>query len=141
MLIKLKRYAANHDGVLGKLFLENGHEFCFTLEHSYDSGLGNGSYTPKVPVGAYKCIRSQHRLHSSTASFETFEVKGVPEHKGILFHTGNWNDDSDGCILLGNNITTTPDAHMITNSRATFKKFMELLTGFNEFTLVVEETK
>ncbi len=74
-----------------------------------------------------------HRLHGMTEDFETFEIRGVPGHTGILFHWGNYNQDSDGCVLLG----SARNGDMIVNSREEFANFMELQKGINNFELVV----
>jgi len=137
MNLTLKRTDNREDGIFGVLTeTDSGKQVAVTLEHSYDSGLGNGSYAPKVPPGIYKCARGMHKLHNMRQPFETFEVMGVKGHKGILFHVGNWNNDSEGCILVGHGYGGDP--RMISQSRMTFSKFMALQHGINEFTLIVE---
>jgi hypothetical protein len=142
--LKLIRHDHQVDGIFGKLFTEEGEKIAVTLEHAYDSGLGDGSYTPKVPPGEYLCVKSQHQLHSMAHPFTTFELKKVPGHTNILLHSGNFNEDSDGCILLGQEITHTTHAPnhpggttMITASRVTFKKFMERMNLIDTFYLTV----
>lgn len=103
-----------------------------TLEHAYPEGLG---FRAKIPVGIYECIRGQHCLHGMSESFETFEVTGVPQHTGILFHWGNWNRDSEGCILLGE----AQVGDMVTYSRRAFLKFMDLQRDSKAFKLTVFE--
>ncbi len=134
MQFKLKRTDRNVDGVFGVLTDEQGHEVLRTLEHAYGP-----DFAPKVLTGEYTCKRSAHRLHGMDHDFETFEVTKVPGHSGILFHWGNYNQDSDGCVLVGKHATLGPGGPtMIINSRTTFARFMDLLKGINEFTLTVE---
>jgi Family of unknown function (DUF5675) len=123
--MKLQRTRYTADGIFGWLLDSSGNGTAHTLEHSYD-------LKPKLPAGTYKCVRGKHQLHGGIP-FETFEVTGVAGHSGILFHVGNYNKDSDGCILLG--AGTLPG--MITNSRLAFALFMDSLRGINEFTLEV----
>lgn len=126
------------DGVFGRLVTEIDDELAVTLEHVYLHPEGN-VVSNKIPVGSYECVRGQHLLHGMPQSFTTFEVMGVPGHTGILFHWGNYNKDSDGCILLGQSIALQPNGErMITNSRATFEKFMELQAGVDSFQLTVK---
>jgi hypothetical protein len=68
-----------------------------------------------------------------TQDFETFEILGVPGHTGILFHWGNWNKDSDGCLCLG----MVRSGNAVLRSREAFANFMHMLEGVNECTLVV----
>lgn len=123
--MRLVRENCKPTGIFGSLQDDSGNVICVTLEHSYDC-------VPKVPNGTYKCIRSIHALHDGV-KFETFEITGVAGHSGILFHIGNYNGDSSGCVLLGK--TVNGDA--ITNSKVTFNKFMTMLVEVDEFTLTV----
>jgi hypothetical protein len=73
-----------------------------------------------------------------TKPFETFEITGVPDHTGILLHPGNYDGDSSGCVLLGQNIITQPNGiQMITNSHHAFEDVMNSLVGITEFQLTV----
>lgn len=123
--------ACRPDGILGVLDDDEGHQLAVTLEHSY-----NGK--PKLPAGTYTCQRGPHRLHGMKDSFDTFEVLNVPGHTGILFHWGNYNGDSEGCVLLGRVSCDSPKGCMVTSSRATFARWMMDLEGVQSFTLVVD---
>lgn len=73
-----------------------------------------------------------------TKDFQTFEIMDVPGHDNILFHWGNYNKDSEGCVLLGKaEVSQANGQHMITSSKETFDIFMKYLAGVNEFTLTV----
>src|SRR5689334_19296677 len=99
----LVRKKIGADGVFGELLNARNDESLFvTLEHAYPSEDG---FWAKIPKGEYLCKRGVHQLHSSQP-FTTFEVMDVPNRYGILIHWGNWNSDSNGCILLGIDILT-----------------------------------
>jgi hypothetical protein len=132
MTLRLKRIWFKPDGVFGELTSVTDKHYFYTLEHSYNN-------VPKIPNGTYTCKRGPHRLQGMTEDFETFEVMNVPKCTGILFHWGNYNSDSSGCVLLGQEMVKPAGRYMLTNSRATFKQFMLLLSGVNEFTLIVED--
>lgn len=131
MKIRLVRKDFRNFGIFGELIADSF--ILKTLEHAYLNE--KGFYVPKVPAGAYLCRRGPHRLHGMKETFETFMLMDVPNADGILFHWGNYNSDSEGCILLG----LTRDEHMVTQSRKAFSKFMELMEGCEEFNLIVEE--
>ena len=133
MDLTLTRTDYRPDGVFSELKDNSGKHICFTLERSFPQGT---SYLPKVPSGVFKCVRGTHQLDHGDP-IEAFEVTGVPGHTGILFHIGNYNHDSDGCILLGLEILKPAD-WMLTMSAITFKKFMDLQENVTEFTLTVE---
>lgn len=134
----LKRNQFRDDGIFGELTTAEGKLVAVTLEHAYDAGLGNGSYKPKMKAGVYKCYRGLHRLHGMTSDFETFEIEEGPEHDNILFHAGNYNKDSEGCVLLGSHIAIQANGdQMISLSKVAFAKFMEMQKDVKEFTLKV----
>lgn len=136
MELKLKRLDYFSDGIFGELYDSAGRKLASTLEHAYDSGNGNGSYVPKLPNGNYICLRGVHKLHDGVP-FETFEITGVPGHSDILFHVGNYNKDSDGCVLLGINQETVSKTHYVDNSRIAFGRFIDTVKGLDKFTLTV----
>lgn len=129
---------SRQDGIFGELY-QNGELFGVTLEHAYED-IDNDTWLPKLLRGAtYTCRRGMHRLehYNKGEPFETFEVMNVPGHSGILLHVGNFNRDSDGCILLGVKLDRTNADWWITESRTTFAKFMKALDGVDEFELEV----
>lgn len=128
---KLRRTDWRDDGVFGEFTFEGDEAPCMvTLEHAYEKEA-------KVSPGVYTCRRGMHQLGAGFP-FETFEILGVKGHSGILFHAGNYNKDSHGCVLCGQAIHVQPNGEwMITASRATFEKWREKLAGVDEFQLEV----
>lgn len=134
--LTLKRNKFRSDGIFSTLTDMHQYKLAETLEHAYLDA--SGQYLPKIPGGAFKCVRGKHRLHGMTSDFETFEITGVRGHVNLLFHWGNYNADSEGCVLLGKNtIETIHKNLMVTESKSTFKAFMDKLQGIDEFTLVI----
>jgi hypothetical protein len=127
MLWRLKRGIINEHGVFGGWISPDGDLLAVTLEHAYLDSDGN--VFAKIPVGQYTCRR---RL-SPKFGYDVFELIDVPGHNFVEIHRGNVNADSDGCILLGNNI----ENDQIMNSKVTFERFMNLMEGVNEFQLDV----
>lgn len=126
MNLTLHRRNKTEAGIFGDIWAEDGSFICVTLEHSYD-------FQPKLPQGIYTCKRGLHRLAHMKEPFETFEILDVPGHSDILFHVGNYNRDSDGCVLIGIEFGDK----MITESRVAFQEFMDLQKGIDTFTLTV----
>ena len=119
------------DGIFGEFAFDGEARFCFTLEHSYDN-------QPKLQPGTYTCVRGTHKLHNGVP-FETFEITGVAGHAGILFHAGNFNRDSEGCVLVGHTIAVDPNTgdEMVTGSKDEFAQFMARLEGVDSWQLEV----
>ncbi len=139
----LRRTDKRSDGVFGEFSFEVDPNlpnlfafFAYTLEHAYDDG--QGGWQAKLPEGVYTCVRGTHALHNGIP-FETFEITGVAGHKGILFHAGNFNRDSEGCVLLGRDVAINPNTgeEMVTGSKAEFAAFMARLDGVDSFQLEV----
>jgi hypothetical protein len=132
--IKLTRKSAQLYGILGEISNAVGEVLYVTLEHAYKDGF---TFVPKLAPGVYTCKRGIHRL-SNLNPFEAFEVMGVPDFQnspvtGILIHVGNYNNDSEGCIL----IAMKRGVGCILDSGDAFKAFMASQEGCDEFTLTV----
>ena len=136
MDLTLTRFLVRPDGIFSRLSNPQGETLAVTLEHAF--GNPQSGYGAKLPIGTYACQRGTHRL-AHGPEFETFEVTGVTGHSGILFHVGNFNIDSDGCILLGTAFSEYGDngGFMITNSRMAFSSFMAIQAGVTTFELTV----
>lgn len=152
MDLTLNRKMFREDGIFGELTGNGGSFFLVTLEHAYPSnpnpdGSVEINYQPKVKAGKYLCRRSMHRLHGMDHDFETFEVTGVPDFEGkpvsgILFHWGNYNNDSEGCMLLGQSVGARyPSGKMIVckSEHEGWKLLMATQAGIDSFYLTVED--
>lgn len=123
------------DGIFSELRDDQGNLLAETLEHAYE--VEPGVWRPKIPNGTYQCWLGDHLLHGMTEPFETYEITGVPGHSNLLFHWGNFDQDSEGCVLVGRDLVQTPKKFWIDNSRLTFAALMKALEGRQGVTLVV----
>lgn len=122
----LVRNSFTRDGIFGVLLDDLNNIICYTLEHAFPTSDG---YLPAMIDGVYTC---QRRL-SPHFGYDVFEVLNVPNHSYIELHRGNYNIDSDGCVLLGEQV----EGAMITNSEIAFNAFMARQTGIDTFQLNV----
>ncbi len=129
MTLTLQRLDYREDGIFSELLKEDGSVLAFTCEHSYN-------HRPKLYLGTFICKRGTHRLHSGPP-FKTFEVTGVNGHSGILFHKGNTQVDSNGCILVGEEFGVIDDKKSVLRSKEAFATFIAAVSGLDEFTLLV----
>lgn len=137
MTWKLLRLADGPDGTIGILETHHGVTF-YVLEEEDQQNRPNIS---RIPAGTYTCRRD--RYHKG--GYETFEVTAVPGRSRILFHRGNTEEDSAGCLLIGNgvgvlNVRDEDTGVMrrklaVTASASAFERFMENLRGVQSFTL------
>lgn len=127
----LTRKQKNKRGIFG--LLSHLNHLCVpfvTLEHAYPDN--KGSYISKIPDGMYRCVKGSHSLHQGPP-FTTFEITGVKGHAGILFHVGNTNEDSEGCVLLGE-LQVGSSIH---KSKDAFSRFMSIQDDLDTFSLIV----
>ena len=93
----------------------------------------NEHNTSCIPPNArYPSKRGIHPKHG-----ETFEVF-VPGRDGILFHKGNFQTDSSGCILLATGYGWLNGQLAVTNSGTAWMDFKEHMKGIDEFELIVK---
>lgn len=123
--VKIVRLEQGVEGALGALLLY-GHYFCSTLEPD-----DNDPKRFQIPAGVYEC----KRFHGARWG-NTFEII-VPGHTALLFHSGNVEEESLGCILLGQYPDRLRGKRAVLNSGATFKKFMDVLGELETFTLEI----
>ena len=125
----LKRVAHTADGVFGVLIHE-GIPFAVTLEPEWKNNQRNISC---IPEGEYKCVRRKYHR----GGYMTYEVTDVPNRSAILIHKGNTEDNSEGCILVGEQFETLNNKAAILQSGKAFDEFMEKLEGIETFSLYI----
>jgi len=120
---KIVRLEQSVQGALGAMLLY-GHYFCSTLEPD-----DNDPDRFQIPEGRYYC----KRFHGEKFK-NTFEIV-VQDHTALLFHAGNIEADSRGCVLLGQYPGKLMGQRAVLNSGNTFMKFMGLLYNVNDFNI------
>jgi hypothetical protein len=125
---ELLRVALRPEGVFGVL-KHQGLPFAVTLEHSYEENK------PKIPTGLWRCKRTWFQR----GSYRTYEVMDVPGHSRLLFHRGNLEADTDGCILVAEQFGLLRGAPGVLSSSNGFAEFMSLVGVREEFWLLVRE--
>lgn len=132
MNITLEKSRIGSDGAFGRFLNDKGSHVCFTLEHAYENA--DGTFFTKLPPGKYTCKRRM----SPRFKYEVFQIMNVPGHDFMEIHKGNFNGDSDGCILLGENVRPQFSGDlMLHESAVAFDAFMELQSGIEEWELTV----
>jgi hypothetical protein len=128
--VKLVRVARNDCATYGVL-VQGNIPFAVTLERPW---LDNRKGESCIPAGDYYC----KRVNSPTFG-DTFEVSGVPGRSAILFHKGNLEDDTNGCILVGESFNPVLGRPGITSSKEGFGEFLTITRMTNHFMLQIVE--
>ena len=139
MNVILSRKEWRQDGIFGELADEKGNVFAVTLEHSFQNpNTQVGGFHTAIAQGTYECVRFQ----SPHLGYEVFMLKDVPSHDYILIHIGNYNHESEGCILIGTGIGNKLDGgKMICDSKKAFNAFMKMQEGIDSFHIIVQDCK
>lgn len=129
--MRLIRLTKDADTPTYGVLLNEGIPFALTLERPW---LENMPKVSCILPGTYKAVR-----HLSPKFGETFWLQDVPGRSEILFHKGNRDDDSRGCILIGESFNHVMGEAGITRSEEGFREFLNILEGRNEFTIDIED--
>ncbi len=108
MELEVLRFSSHSDSTLGMLFdVTNQREFiCFTLEDEHrDKKI---MHETRIPAGTYQLkLRTVGGFHEryknkyGSMHKGMIHVQDVPGFEYILWHTGNNDDHTSGCLLLG----------------------------------------
>ena len=118
MQITLKRIFKGPDYTIGKLYID-GKYFCDTLE---DRVRAPGVKVPgrtAIPAGKYKIKLTESLRFKKLMP----RLENVPGFTGVLIHSGNTAEDTEGCILVGRNRVKGK----VLDSRETFQKLFTIL--------------
>lgn len=132
MELLVVRYHKKQNYTIGKLFI-NGEYFCDTLEDT-DRGLSNTMPTSQIQATKRKgttAIPTGRYLMELTLSPRFGRVLpiliSVNGFEGIRIHRGNTHEDTEGCILVGENKAVGK----VLNSAKTENRLMERLQKIN----------
>ncbi|WP_302554927.1 DUF5675 family protein [Leyella stercorea] len=143
MEVKVKRIARRDNYTIGKMYV-NGEYVCDTLEDT-DRGLTSKMSVAQIsgmkvhgetaiPTGRYlvdmKTVspRFGGRPQYQFCKGRLPRLCNVPAYQGVLVHCGNTANDTEGCILVGENKAVG----QVLNSTATFRKVYTKLKAADE---------
>lgn len=138
MELTLKRIARKPAYTIGHLYID-GTYFCDTIE-DVDRGLSQAlpvtvnknkkkRGVTAIPVGRYRVTLDMVSPKFSKKTAYQFcggklpRLINVPAFDGVLIHIGNTANDTEGCILVGEN----KQVGKVLNSTATFTRLYERL--------------
>lgn len=138
MNIELKRIALKDTYTIGKLYIDGAY-FCDTLEDK-DRGLEDNMPIEKImflkkphitaiPTGTYTVILNYSNRFKRIIPL-VMNVKGFA---GIRIHAGNTSEDTNGCILVGENKAKGK----VLNSKETYSRLLERIKSADKVYLTV----
>lgn len=125
-VIHVDRTWSDEDVTISKVYID-GAFFCHGLEDEYRVNKVPGE--TRIPAGTYRVtLRTEGGFHGrysrmfGAAHKGMLWVRNVPGFKWILIHIGNYERDTDGCLLLGK---ADYAARTVWQSKTTYKRFYE----------------
>lgn len=130
IVLDLIRVGSSNRGTFG--VLRHGQvPFVLTLERPWQD---NEQRVSCIPAGRYRCRRIRSPKFGTT-----YEICEVPNRTHVLFHAGNTIEDTQGCILVGEEFSGTWDKPMLVSSQRGFAELMTYLDGASEFDVVIHD--
>ena len=133
MKLTLTRIAKRADYTIGRLEDENGVKICDTLEPTWRNYKGGELKVPRksaVPEGTYPVVITKSKKFGKYLPL----LVGVPGFEGIRIHSGNTVNDTEGCILVGQNLIKGK----VLLSRLTLEKLMRLIENEKRIFLTIK---
>ena len=131
--LTLTRIAKRADYTIGRLEDENGVKICDTLEPVYRDYKGGELKVPRksaVPEGTYPVVVTKSKKFGKYLPL----LVGVPGFEGVRIHSGNTVNDTEGCILVGQNLIKGK----VLLSRLTLEKLMRLIENEKRIFLTIK---
>jgi hypothetical protein len=116
MKLKLVRDSSTDDTTIGNLYIER-EWFCFTLEDKVREKKIYGETA--IPAGTYKVVITWSPRFKRQLPL----LVDVPGFDGIRIHPGNTHKNTEGCILVGEEV----QGEYLLRSRAAFDRLYVLL--------------
>ena len=121
MTLQLYRMVPRPACTVGKLSID-GVFFCYTMEPPIKPA---DAPKPKaIPAGTYQVVVRWSPKHQMNVP----GLEDVIGFKDIEMHIGNKPEDTEGCILVGDQLLSGQD--FLANSGATFKRLMQLVENY-----------
>lgn len=132
----IKRELSDSKQTLGTLQILNsvGDEV-FKTDTLELADLGNKPQVSCIPKGIYDVLKVPP---TSAIPYLHLAIQNVPNRSGICIHTGNYNSQIRGCVLVGKGYgDMNGDGELdIKNSKVTFDKLMAIVP--DNFKLTIE---
>ena len=132
MKLYLKRIAKRPDYTVGRLTDQRGNRICDTLEPTWRNYKGGERKVPKksaIPEGSYRVVITMSPRFKKYLPL----LVGVPGFEGIRIHSGNTVKDTEGCILVGDNLVKG----RLVWSRRALDKLMGMMEDEKEVSITI----
>ena len=133
MKLILTRHARRADYTIGRLEDENGKKISDTLEPTWRDYKGGELKIPRksaIPEGTYRVVVTKSQRFGKYLPL----LVGVPGFEGVRIHAGNTSRDTEGCILVGQNL----QVGKVLWSRITLSKLMKIIENEKDIFITIK---
>lgn len=134
MDLGLFRFSDNGESTLGLLFIDSVFQ-CYTLEDQEQ--LAKVAGETRIPEGSYG-ISFRRQLSPLTQRYRQrhpwfswhLQLMDVPGFENVYIHIGNDDDDTDGCILVGDTANNNrQNTGFVGHSTGAFRRLYGLISA------------
>jgi len=125
--VRIRRFAETDEGTIGELTVDGTDFKAYTLEPAGASSVVEGS-DKRILAGTYEVERYNSAKYKSV-----YEVQNVPGRTKILFHVGNFPEDTLGCFLVGQ----THGTNAVYSSAKAFSQFRDTLSSYHHLNVTI----
>lgn len=122
------RAQSGPQGTFGSITDEDNNQLCVTCE--------------RPPTGEHPCVQEgtfEFNLYESPTKGQVWITQDVPGRTNIEIHAGNDENDSLGCILVGDRFGTVDDLPAVLDSKATLAMLRKILPATFSLTIRYSE--
>lgn len=128
MHLKVARLADNTDASIGLLAV-NGSFQCFTVED--EKRAVKVKKETRIPEGIYEVVfrtegshHEKYKLKYGANHYGMLHIINVPNFQFILIHIGNTDEDTEGCLLVGESLHSN---FTVSGSTIAYEKLYKLV--------------
>ena len=121
----LKREIIANTAILGTLF-DGDKIIARSLENPHRNSIKDSA----IPTGIYRCTKDDIGI------FRYWKLINVVNRSNIEIHNGNFEADTEGCILFGKSWAIMKDQLSVTDSKATMSRLKKILPDNFELEII-----
>jgi hypothetical protein len=125
MKITVERFDFGSNETLSKLYID-GVFMCYCIEDEVRQVKIKGESC--IPVGTYKVGKRHSPKFSPKFGHPMLWVKDVPGFEFILIHTGNTDNDTEGCLIVGMRIGSLDGKRAVLDSKIAYNKIYPIIS-------------
>lgn len=131
MEIIVERFVSDSQSTVSRVKVD-GKSVCFGLEDEYRAVKVAGE--TRIPAGTYKVgLRTEGKHHLEyKKKFPAMHrgmlhVQSVPNFEYILIHIGNFEKETEGCLLVGTSANTETHPMSVSSSKVAYEKLYPMV--------------